>query len=172
MMWAVLSRGLVTIALGLCALSAQPQARVEPTHSRPDVPNVTLRDANGHPVSLSAFKGRVVMLDFWETWCGGCKVEIPWYIDFQKKYGARGLRVIGVALDDSGWTTVKPYMRAHPFNYPIVVGDIATIIHAFDLVSLPRTLLIDRHGRIADAHTGIVDRAAWEQEIKALLSEK
>jgi cytochrome c biogenesis protein CcmG/thiol:disulfide interchange protein DsbE len=131
MMRALLSRGLVSIALGLCTLAAQPQARVEPARSRPDVPNVTLRDGNGHPVSLSAYKGRVVMLDFWETWCGGCEVEVPWYI-----------------------------------------GDITAIIHAFDLVSLPRTLLIDRHGRIADAHTGIVDRAAWEQEIKALLREK
>jgi thiol-disulfide isomerase/thioredoxin len=67
----------------------------------------TLRDATGTTVRLSSFRGQVVLLDFWATWCTGCKVEIPWYMDFQKKYGHRGLRSIGVAMDEEGWQKVK-----------------------------------------------------------------
>jgi peroxiredoxin len=142
-----------------------------PAVDRPAAPDFTLSDANGAPIALSAFRGKVVLLDVWATWCTGCKVEIPWYMQFTKKYKKRGLASIGVAMDDEGWNAVTPYLKQKPINYPIVVGDqhFATI---YNVTSLPMTLLIDRRGRVADAHVGMVDRSAWEDEIRALLRER
>ena len=123
------------------------------------------------PLSLAGLKGKVVLLDFWATWCTGCKVEIPWYMEFQKKYRRRGLASIGVAMDEDGWKSVRPYLEKKPINYPIVVGD-ADFANGYNITSLPMTLLIDRHGRIADAHVGMVEKSAWEGEIQALLRER
>ena len=141
-----------------------------PPAQRAAAPDFTLNDADGKPVTLSKYKGKVVLLDFWATWCTGCKVEIPWYMEFAKKYKRRGLASIGVAMDDEGWKIVTPYLKKKPINYPIVVGD-ANFAKAYNVESLPVTLLIDRHGRIADAHVGMVEKDAWEQEILTLLRE-
>ena len=138
---------------------------------RPLAPDFTLTTADGKPITLSNYKRKVVLLDFWATWCTGCKVEIPWYMEFEKKYKRRGLTSIGVAMDDDGWKTVTPYLKKKPINYPIVVGD-ATFAKTYNVQSLPVTLLIDRHGRIADAHVGMVVKSAWEQEILTLLHER
>jgi peroxiredoxin len=138
---------------------------------RAPAPDFTLSDSYGKPIRLSAYKGKVVLLDFWATWCTGCKVEIPWYMEFQKKYNRRGLRSIGVAMDDEGWKIVTPYLQKKPINYPIVVGD-AGFAKTYNVESLPVTLLIDRHGRIADAHVGMVEKSAWERQIQALLRER
>src|SRR5262245_32988675 len=91
--------------------------------SRQAAPDFTLSDANGNPVTLSAHKGRVVLLDFWATWCEGCKTEIPWYMEFQDKYKERGLSVLGVSLDEDGWKSVKPFLAENKLNYPVVIGD-------------------------------------------------
>jgi cytochrome c biogenesis protein CcmG/thiol:disulfide interchange protein DsbE len=139
--------------------------------TRPPAPEFTLRDANGQPIALSAYRGKVVVVDVWATWCTGCKIEIPWFIAFQKKYARRGLVTIGVAMDDEGWATVTPYLRRKPIAYPVVVSD-AAFAGAFNVTSLPMTLLIDREGRIADAHVGMVTRSAWEHELQMLLQER
>ncbi|HJZ72379.1 MAG TPA: TlpA disulfide reductase family protein [Vicinamibacterales bacterium] len=145
------------------AIAAGSQRRVAPDFS--------LTDAAGGRVTLSGCKGRVVLLDFWATWCTGCKVEIPWYIEFDRKYAAQGLTSIGAAMDDEGWAKVKPYLAEHPIPYSIVVGN-PDLVQPYDIKNLPVTLLIDRHGRIADAHTGVVDKGTWEQEIRQLLRER
>jgi peroxiredoxin len=142
-----------------------------PPAQRAAAPDFTLNDSNGKPITLSEYEGKVVLLDFWATWCTGCKVEIPWYMEFEKKYTRRGLASIGVAMDEDGWKAVTPYLRKQPINYPIVVGD-ANLAKAYNATSLPITLLIDRHGRIADAHVGMVVKSAWEQEIRTLLQER
>ena len=151
-----------------CPSAAQTMT---PATQRAAAPDFTLNDGNGKPITLSEYKGKVVLLDFWATWCTGCKVEIPWYMEFEKKYKRRGLTSIGVAMDDDGWKTVTPYLKKKPINYPIVVGD-ATFAKTYNVQSLPVTLLIDRHGRIADAHVGMVVKSAWEGEIQALLRER
>jgi peroxiredoxin len=138
---------------------------------RKAAPDFTLRDANGAPVRLSDYKGRVVLLDVWATWCTGCKVEIPWYMEFHQKYRRRGLTSIGVARDAEGWEKVKPYLEQHPITYPIVVGD-EDFAKLYDVTSMPVTLLIDRRGRIADWHVGMVVQDAWEAEILKLLKER
>jgi thiol-disulfide isomerase/thioredoxin len=142
-----------------------------PQHERKAAPIFTLTDATAAPIALSRYKGRVVLLDFWATWCTGCKVEIPWYVEFQRKYARQGLSSIGAAMDEEGWTVVKPYLRAHPITYPIVLG-VPDLVKPYDITNLPVTLLIDRQGRIADAHAGMVDKDVWEQEIQLLLKER
>ena len=140
---------------------------------RPLAPDFTLTTADGKPITLSNYKRKVVLLDFWATWCTGCKVEIPWYIEFRKKYAAQGLAAIGVAMDEEGWQKVKPYLAEHPISYPIVIGDLDLLQKKFGLQpNLPITLLIDRRGRIADAHVGMVEKDAFEREIRQLLRER
>jgi thiol-disulfide isomerase/thioredoxin len=138
---------------------------------RKPAPNFVLRDAKGAEVQLADFKGKVLLLDFWATWCGGCKQEIPWFIEFDGKYRDKGLASLGVAMDDEGWQTVKPYLAEHPISYPIVVAN-ADTARGYGITNLPVTLLIDREGRIADMHVGVVGKDAWEQRIRQLLLER
>jgi peroxiredoxin len=164
-----------TVAVALAAVlssSSMLGATVAPAKARKKTPAVAFRDANGRPIRLSDYKGKVVVLDFWATWCTGCKVEIPWFMEFQTKYQSEGLETIGAAMDDEGWEKVRPYLSEHPFNYPIVAGDAAALAKTFKITGLPLTVLIDRNGRIADAHAGVVDKDAWEQEVRALLHER
>jgi cytochrome c biogenesis protein CcmG/thiol:disulfide interchange protein DsbE len=148
-----------------------------PKAARKPAPNFTLTDNNGRPLTLSSYKGKVVLLNFWATWCGGCKLEIPWYMEFDKKYKNQGLAVIGVSMDEGGWKTVKPFLAKKrdaetgvniAMQYPIVIGT-DSLAKQFGLTSMPMTLLIDRDGRIAVSHTGVVDKDNFENNIRALL---
>jgi len=139
-------------------------------HLRMAAPNFTLTDSKGTSVRLSDYQGRVVLLDFWATWCHGCKIEIPWYMEFQNKYKDKGLSVIGVAMDEDGWKSVRPFLKKKRMNYAVVVGNEALAkLYAVD--ALPVTLLIDRDGKIADAHAGMVNKDAFESEIRVLLQD-
>jgi peroxiredoxin len=165
----------IALLLALAGVAAAGDVRAVPTalraaKDRSPAPAFALTDANGAPITLSRYKGRVVLLDFWATWCTGCKVEIPWYMEFQKKYAKQGLASIGVAMDEEGWEKVRPYLQVHPINYPIVLG-VPDLEKPYQIESLPVTLLIDRHGRIADAHVGMVVKDTWEKEIRQLLKE-
>jgi cytochrome c biogenesis protein CcmG/thiol:disulfide interchange protein DsbE len=138
--------------------------------SRKAAPDFTLSDSKGTSVKLSAYKGKVVLLDFWATWCGGCKVEIPWYMEFQSKYKDSGLSVIGVSMDEDGWKSVKPFLEKNPMNYSVVVGN-PELAKLYGVDSMPMTLLIDRDGKIGASHVGMVDKDAFEGEIQILLKE-
>jgi cytochrome c biogenesis protein CcmG/thiol:disulfide interchange protein DsbE len=147
-------------------------AEVTSVDLRKDAPDFVLTDASGASVRLSNYKGQVVLLDFWATWCTGCKVEIPWFIEFEKKYRGRGLSAIGVAMDAEGWQLVKPYLAEHPISYPVIIGDLDFLQRRFGLApSLPVTLLIDRNGKIAETHPGVIDKEAFENDIQQLLQE-
>ena len=164
----------VTVVLSMVLLSSSSglTATIPPAEARKKTPAFFLSDANGSPVRLSDYKGKVVVIDFWATWCTGCKVEIPWFMEFQDKYKSRGLATIGAAMDDEGWEKVRPYINEHPFNYPIVAGNAAALAKTFNITGLPLTILIDRKGKIVDAHAGVVDKDAWEQELRAVLEER
>lgn len=137
---------------------------------RKAAPDFTLTDVKGQAVTLSAYKGSVVLLDFWATWCGGCKTEIPWYMEFDKKYRSRGLAVIGVAMDDEGMKVVDPFVKQKGIDYPIIIGNDA-VAKQYHLTAMPLTLLIDRNGRIAVSHAGVVNRVDFENAIQRLLGE-
>ena len=113
----------------------------------------------------------MVLLDFWATWCGGCKVEIPWYVEFDKKYRSGGLAVIGVSMDDEGMKVVKPFLAQKNIGYAVVIGNEA-LAKKYNLESMPLTLLIDRNGRIAVSHAGVVNKDDFESYIKMLLLEQ
>ena len=150
--------------------SSTPKGAPAAEHlDRKPAANFTLADANGAKVSLADFKGKVVLLNFWATWCGPCKVEIPWFVEFNKTYKDRGLVVLGVSLDDDGWKSVKPYLAEKKIDYTVVVGNDAVSKSYGDVDSLPTTFIIDRDGRIAFMHTGLVGRDMYEAEIRSLL---
>jgi cytochrome c biogenesis protein CcmG/thiol:disulfide interchange protein DsbE len=164
----------VTVVLSMVLLSSSSGVTAGGTlaTTRKKAPVFVLSDANGAPVRLSEFKGKVVVLDFWATWCTGCKIEIPWFMEFQDKYKSQGLATIGAAMDDEGWEKVRPFVKQHPFNYPIVAGDAASMAKTFNITGLPLTILIDRTGKIVDTHAGVVDKDAWEREVRAALNER
>ena len=164
--------GMALVAMSL-VLSVAVSADITPAGSRNGAPDFSLTDAKGARVRLADYKGKVVLLDFWATWCTGCKIEIPWYVEFQEKYKSKGLAPIGVAMDEEGWTLVKPYLAEHPISYSVVIGDFNLLQKDFGLApSLPVTLLIDRNGRIAETHVGVVEKDRFEIEIQKLLHER
>jgi peroxiredoxin len=142
-----------------------------PDSARKSAPDFELNDASGMPIRLSRLKGKVVLLNFWATWCGGCKVEIPWFIDFERTYASRGLTVLGVSFDDDGWKLVRPFIAAKHVNYPMMIKDshIAGLYGGPD--ALPVTFIIDKSGRIASTHLGVAARIDYQTEIEKLLRE-
>ena len=130
----------------------------------------TLKDAYGKDVRLASFKGKVIMIDFWATWCGPCKVEIPWFVEFQQKYGPSGLQVVGISVDDSA-EQLKPFIVEFKMNYPVLQGlGRDDVQDAFGpLIGVPITVMIDRQGRICAKHAGLSSKQVFEREIKALL---
>jgi peroxiredoxin len=164
--------GVIATAILAVSLSyAQTSSNLIAASQRKPAPDFALQDSSGSTVRLSDQKGKVVLLDFWATWCGGCKTEIPWYVEFQDKYRGAGLSAVGVSVDGDGWKVVKPFLSEHKVNYPIVIAD-NELSKLYKVETLPVTLLIDRNGNIADWHVGMVDRAVFESEIRTLLDEE
>jgi cytochrome c biogenesis protein CcmG/thiol:disulfide interchange protein DsbE len=135
-------------------------------------PDFTLSDAAGAAVKLSDFRGQVVLLNFWATWCAPCKTEIPWFVEFERTYRDRNFAVLGVSFDDGGWKAVKPYMEAQRINYPVLIGNDDVSGAYGEIGSLPSTFLIDKAGRIAFAHAGLCAKNDYQAEIKTLLDEQ
>ncbi len=154
------------------AAAAQPfaSAAIEPAAARKGAPDFELRDSAGKTAKLRDYRGKIVLLDFWATWCTGCKQEIPWFAGFQQKFGANRLAVVGVSLAEGGWPVLKPFLSSHPVPYRILLGDHDTAKH-YGIEGMPDTFLIDRQGRIAAAYRGaLVDRVNLEKNIAALLA--
>lgn len=144
---------------------------LKPAKERKAAPELGLEDSVGKQANLRDYRGKVVILDFWATWCHGCKEEIPWFAEFQNKYQDQGLNVIGVSLDDEGWKVVKPFIKSASVSYRIVLGNDATA-KAYAIGQMPDTFVIDGQGRIAATYVGMVDREALEKNIQTLMSEK
>lgn len=164
----------LTALFGTSAVAVdQGGARVElkEPNTRKAAPQFALQDSSGRPARLAEYHGKVVLLDFWATWCHGCKEEIPWFAEFHRKYGKQGLAVIGISMDDDGWKVVTPFIKSARVPYRIVLGNQATA-KAYGIFNMPDTFLIDREGRIAAAYSGMVNRDDLEKNITAVLKEK
>jgi peroxiredoxin len=168
-----LATGIAAVVLTMMCWTMLVSAsdEITPRGSRRMAPGFSLNDDVGVPVKLSDYKGRVVLLNFWATWCHGCKTEIPWYVEFSNKYKDSGLVVIGVSMDDDGWKSVKPFVEEKKLNYPIVIGNEALASKYGALDNMPVSVLIDRDGKIADSHAGVVEKDNWEEKIEKLLQE-
>lgn len=143
--------------------------RIKPLVERQPAPPFEMKDANGAMATLADYKGQVLLLNFWATWCVPCKAEIPWFQEFEGKFSAQGFHALGVSLDEEGWNVVKPYVEERKITYRMVIGDeqVSTLYGGID--SLPTTFLIDREGKIAAIHTGLVSKATYQKEIEDLL---
>jgi cytochrome c biogenesis protein CcmG/thiol:disulfide interchange protein DsbE len=166
------------VALALTLISIAPG--INPAHDevapedaamagRPAPLHFTLKDMNGVDVNLASFKGKVIVLNFWATWCPPCEVEIPYLVDIQKAY-PHDVVILGVSIDDTP-ELLKPYAAEKQMNYPVLLGlDQEDMQNAYGpMYGIPVSVFIDRRGVIARRHSGIFSREQFEREIKALL---
>ena len=132
-------------------------------------PDFELPNLDGTPLRKSDLQGKVLLVNFWATWCAPCEIEIPWFIDFQKKYQDDGLEVIGISLDEEGPEKVKKYVAEHKVNYKIVMGDEKTAEAFGGVIGLPTSFVVDREGKFYSMHRGLVGKDVVEEELLQLL---
>ncbi len=160
---------IVAAALSVLVLLSLPVAAQAPELKTATL-SFSFKDTSGRTVALSSFKGKVILLDFWATWCVPCKQEIPGFIALQNKYGRRGLQIVGLSVDDS-LSTAKAYARQMKMNYPVLLAEgTEEVLKAYDPIpSIPVSIVIDRRGRIVARHLGIAPMDVFEKEIAPLL---
>jgi peroxiredoxin len=165
-----LRRALAATAVLILATCAACSSQADrPAEARKPAYPFSLKDSNGQAVQLSDYRGKVVLLNFWATWCGPCKVEIPWFVEFERQYRDRGFAVLGISMDEEGWDVVKPFLAGMNVNYRVLMGD-EDVARAYGGVeSLPTSFIIDREGRIAATHVGLVSKSAYVKDLEALL---
>jgi peroxiredoxin len=168
--WTISAVALTALLLAACSGGPSTHASKQVLSDRKLAPNFTLTDANGKHVALSDFRGKVVLLNFWATWCGPCQIEIPWFVEFEQQFKSKGLEIVGVSMDEDGWPAVKPFVGEHHINYPILLGNDSVAQLYGGLDALPTTFIIDREGRIAyPAHIGLAGKNEYLHEIESLL---
>jgi peroxiredoxin len=168
----VLAALAVVVVLSSCSAESSTKAAGKASKERKPAPEFTLTDANGSSVKLSDYRGKVVLLNFWATWCGPCTLEIPWFIDFEQEFKSRGFEVVGISMDDEGWAAIKPYVAEHKMNYRVLLGNDSVSQLYGGVEALPTTFIIDRDGKIASVHIGLAGKDEYLNEIQNLLGEK
>jgi thiol-disulfide isomerase/thioredoxin len=175
---ALLTLGVIVIGAALLLYSAHryassqalPTGALHSDGTNQPAPDFTLRDIHGNSYNFGeTTQGKVVILNFWATWCAPCKVEIPWFIELYDRYRAEGLEIVGVAMDDEGARVVRPFAERFKMNYPVVIGDENVANLYGGIYGLPMTFIIDREGRIYTRHMGLVSLESFQETIKKLL---
>jgi thiol-disulfide isomerase/thioredoxin len=159
-------------------VSAARQQKGSEAGAASSVPEFTLKDLDGRDESLGQFKGKVVLVNFWATWCAPCRIEIPWLMDLQEKYEPQGFTVLGVAMDEEGKSAVVPFVQKErfklgtkfqPMNYPILIGNDDAAEKFGGLVGLPTTILISQDGRQVKRIDGLLPYEQMDKTIQSLL---
>ena len=132
-------------------------------------PDFTLQSLDGKTVHLSDYRGKAVVLNFWATWCGPCKIEMPWFVDLQKQYGPSGVQFLGVAMDDASTKDIAEFAQSMNVNYPILIGKEAVGDAYGGVQFLPETFYLDRNGKIVDKAFGLKGRGEIEDDIKKIV---
>ncbi|MGA2390975.1 MAG: TlpA disulfide reductase family protein [Candidatus Sulfotelmatobacter sp.] len=135
-------------------------------------PDFTLQSLDGKDVRLSDLRGKAVLLNFWATWCGPCKIEMPWFVELQNQYAAQGLQIVGVAMDDASKEDIGKFAKDMGVNYPILIGKEAVGDEYGGVPALPESFLIGRDGKIVDKILGLRGKAEIEDSIKKALNTR
>ena len=165
---------LTAISFAICLLGGGTNSLASDTNQMETArlaPSWELTDLDGKSVRSTDFKGKVVVLDFWATWCPPCRMEIPGFIALQKKYAVQGLTVVGVSVDQACLKTVKSFAEKNSINYPIVLTDKKTEDALGGIDGLPTTFIINRSGHIVKQHLGFTAPAEFEKEVASLLAQ-
>src|ERR1700674_1021952 len=133
-------------------------------------PDFSLESLEGKTMRLSDFRGKAVLLNFWATWCGPCKIEMPWFVELQQKYGSQGLQVVGVAMDDASKEDIAKFAKDMGVNYPVLIGKEAVGDSYGGIPALPETFFIGRDGKVVDKILGLRGKAEIEDAIKKALN--
>jgi thiol-disulfide isomerase/thioredoxin len=180
-----MNRGLIAVTLSLALLPACKPARETPAPVSSDAaggtagaaatsttipaPDFSLPDLEGNRVELAQFKGKVLVIDFWATWCPPCRDAIPELIAMKKKYGPRGFDIVGISMDENPARVVPPFIEHYGINYPVVMADAQVSSDFGGIVGLPTTFIVDRGGNIAERYIGYVDLRVIEEAVEGLL---
>jgi thiol-disulfide isomerase/thioredoxin len=169
--WSVFTAGaLVSSALFFAACSNPPPAGT-PGKTLGAAPAWTLKDLDGHPVSLSDFKGKVVILDLWATWCPPCRAELPHFVELQNEWKDKGVTIVGMSVDSIAPADVAKFAKTNNLNYPIVMADEATASAYGADNGIPFTIVIDKNGQVVARHLGLTDKSTFEDDIKNALAD-
>jgi len=168
----------ILAAIGLVALTAVSRGHGADTSGGDQAswlgkaaPDFVLTNLSSKTVRLSDFKGKVVLLDFWATWCAPCREEIPELIQLQRQYSSKGFTVLGVALDEEGAAVVKPVAHRLDINYPVVIGTLQVAAAYGGIEALPTTFLIGRNGKILKTYVGSREKSEFQQDIASALKQ-
>lgn len=163
---ALVAAAMLYFGFHMARRSAPPPAV---TKSSP-APDFTLQSLDGKSMQLSDFRGKAVLLNFWATWCSPCKIEMPWFIELQKQYGAQGLQIVGVAMDDSSKEDIAKFAQEMGVNYPVLIGKEAVGDAYGGVPALPESFFIGRDGKIVDKIIGLKGKSEIEDSIKKALN--
>lgn len=166
---AVVAAAMLYIGFHLARRSAGPEAPPILGRSMP-APDFTLESLDGKNMRLSDFRGKAVLLNFWATWCGPCKIEMPWFVELQQKYGTDGLQIVGVAMDDSSKEDIAKFAKEMGVNYPVLLGKEAVGDEYGGVPALPESFFIGRDGKIVDRIIGLKGKGEIEDSIKKALN--
>jgi len=135
----------------------------------PAVLNFTLKDLEGRTVTLAGLRGKVVLLEFWATWCAPCRTSVPGTVKLYETYGSKGLEVLGISLDDGGWDSVKAFRKDYKITYPVLKGT-DDVAEQFGVRTIPMFILLDRDGQVVNHYLGSGNEEIIEKKIKTLLA--